>query len=166
MLFKLCILSYLVTLWDTFLCFTSLLIRFLYSVLSSPSLSLLLSPVTKLNSVLPVHLFSISQDGTCVQKCRPKPTDLSQPNDSWLHAEWILKFPKTTFLAKTCGVAAVNILLGPLSPNEEWLCWKKLFGISYRPIFSFFFGETSKNTISRMLRDVLYVLNSIFANHI
>lgn len=43
-----CILSYLVTKWDTFLCFTSLLIRFLYSILSSPSPSLLLSSVTKL----------------------------------------------------------------------------------------------------------------------
>lgn len=83
-------------------------------------------------------------------------------NDSWLHAEWILKFHKTTFLAKTCGVAAINILLGPLSPDEEWLCWKKLFGISYKPIFNFFFGKTSENIISHMSRDVLHILNSIF----
>lgn len=45
MLFKLRILSYLVSIWDTFLCLTSVLD---YSVFSSPFPSLLLSPIAKL----------------------------------------------------------------------------------------------------------------------
>lgn len=150
-----------------FLCFTSVLIRLLYSILSSPFPSLLLSPVTKLKfCVTSSSLFHTSGWYMCSQTLAKTNRFITVLMTAGCMLSEFLNSPKLLFLPKLVELQHSTFYWDCYLWMKNDSTGKKLFGISYRPIFRSLFGETSENVISRMLRVVLQVLNSVFANHI